>query len=207
MYRSLNHYLNLLRDYDPLTEEQHVAFEARIRREVIARYGRFDVPMRATVHSSESARGGMLIFLRALRSIGGVGRSMLVPQSIGGLGRSALAFAVLGVLIVGGVVAMRRLGDVRSNPSVEPAGSSVSVVAVAEPVMPGSGVSVSVFGATSQQPQAASMVLPQTVRSSRPSGRRLNPAAGVFSQWGESVFSEEERLRSDRVGKNVFPNS
>ncbi|MBI4450168.1 hypothetical protein HY634_03855 [Candidatus Uhrbacteria bacterium] len=122
--------------------------------------------------------------------------------------RPALAFAVLGVLIVGGVVAMRRLRDVRSIPSVEPAGSSVSVVAVAEPVVPGSGVSVSVFGAPVESRESrVESTLKVIPAARRTSGRRLNPAAGVFSQWGESVFSEEERLRNERVGKNVFPNS
>lgn len=200
--REINEALQRLGASYELPPERSAALESRIRREVIARYGRFDVPLRGADSRQPIADS---------RQVGGARYPQGAFRWSGMLNilRPAFVFAVLGVLIVGGVVAMRRLGGTRSMPSVEPVGSSVSVVAVAEPVLPGSGVGVSVFSADSRQPIANSPSSSSTRANVRRSGaRRLNPAAGVFSQWGESVFSEEELLRSERDGKNVyFPNS
>lgn len=184
MKQTLNHYLTLLKEYDPLTEEQHASIEARVRRDVIARYGSFTMPARPVVHTPELVRGGMLIFLR-------------------GMVRPALAFAALGVLIVGVAAVMRQLdGGVLPPLTFAPVASSEAVVASA-PITPGSGVALSVFGvaAPSVQPQAPSRK-PAASRSVRP--KPLTPAEGVFTQWGTSVFSEEGRLQSDWEGKSVF---
>ena len=35
MAKNLNHYLQLLNEYDPLTADQHTRMDARVRREVI----------------------------------------------------------------------------------------------------------------------------------------------------------------------------
>jgi len=184
--REINEVLQRLGESYEFPPERSAALESRIRREVIARYGRFNVSMRPAVHISEPARGGMLVFLRPV-----------------------LAFAVLGVLIVGGVVVMRSIsGGVRSvRSSEESAVSSVSVVAVADPVVAGSGTALSVFAVSPDAPFAVPGSQPTTGRMPRSGGRRLNPAQGVFSRWGESVFSEEGVLQNSREGKNVFPNS
>ena len=187
-----------------LPPDRSAALEARIRREVIARYGRFDVPMSDSRQPTAPTLGPEQADSRQAVVGGGYPQSAFRWSGMLNILRPALAFAVLGVLIVGGVVVMRRLGGVRSTPSVEPVGSSVSVVAIAAPVMPGSGVAVSVFAVPSV---TAPSVQPATRRIQRSGGRRLNPAQGVFSQWGESVFSEEERLQGGREGKSVFPNS
>ncbi|MDO8598671.1 MAG: hypothetical protein Q7S02_01025 [bacterium] len=188
MKRSLNHYLNLLTEYDPLTEEQHAAIGARVRRDIIARYGRFAVPTRSAVHTPEAVRGGMLIYLHALRSLGGVGRP-------------ALAFAVIGVLIVGAVAVMRRIGG--TAPSLPPS----AVVMSTAPVEPGSGIAVSVFGVVAPATGATtspSAPVPAARRVYRPA-RPLTPADGVFTQWNRAnVFSEEEALKVPRDGKTIL---
>lgn len=195
--REINEALQRLGASYELPPERSAALEARIRREVIARYGRFAVPMHQPIADSRKP-------IEA-----GYPQAAFRWSGMLNVLRPAFVFAVLGVLIIGGVVVMRRFGGARSMPSVEPVGSSVSVVAVAEPVLPGSGVAVSVFSADSRQPIANSPSSSSTRANVRRSGaRRLNPAAGVFSQWGESVFSEEEIMRNERDGKNVyFPNS
>lgn len=195
MNRSLNHYLNLLHDYDPLNEEQHAAIDARVRRDVLARFGGFNVPLTsatsyqlpaASAQESTAQRTGMLVLLRP-----------------------AFALAGVAAVAVGAVLALQRSGwgpfrvqGIREPVIAPPA----EVVAVATPIVPGSGVAVSVFGqasGASTQPAAAGE-RPTTVRRVRRVGRPINPASSVFDQWGESVFSEEGLLENEREGKNVF---
>ncbi len=199
MHKSLDYYLHLLRDYDPLTEEQHAAIGARIRREVIARYGRFDVPLQAASPKLQapSFERGTLSLPLALRSFS-VGR--------------AFAFAAIAVVAVGVTVAVQRSGwglrrsPVAESPRVAPPSE---IVASAAPIVPGSGGAVSVFTIVENQELRMKNQGPTTgaqppaVRRVR-RGRPLNPAAGVFSQWADGVFSEEEMLQSGREGKNVF---
>ncbi|MBI4449962.1 hypothetical protein HY634_02805 [Candidatus Uhrbacteria bacterium] len=185
MKQTLDHYLNLLKEYDPLTEEQHAAIAARVRREVIARYGGFVVQLRPTVHTEAPDGRGMLVFFRP-----------------------ALAFAAIAAIAVGVTVAVQRSGWWSQQAPVlldaPRLTSPTEIIASAGPIVPGSGVAVSVFGAPQDLPSAAPSAQPTPKRIQRAGGRRLNPAAGVFSSWGESVFSEDEILQSGREGKNVF---
>jgi len=177
-----------------LPPERAAALESRVRREVIARYGGFAVLAQPVVHTPEVAVGGMLMFLR-------------------GMVRPALAFAAVGVLVVGAVAAMRRLdGGAPPPPNTAPVVQPEAVVTSAPPITPGSGALVSVFtisgsqGQTVPAPSATmSPIAPVSVRrrAYRPA-RPLTPAEGVFTQWGTSVFSEEGRLQSDWEGKSVF---
>ena len=113
MKRTVDHYLNRIRAYDPITEQQHAAITARVRRDVLARFGEFPVVRRDAVHTSEVADNGMLLFLRAMRSFHGVGRP-------------AFALAAMGVLVVGVVTVMQRMDGVVPNASTT---RSASVVA------------------------------------------------------------------------------
>lgn len=179
--REINSVLQRLGKAYELPPERSAALEARIRRDIIARYGRFDVPMTAPIHTPEPARGGMLIFLRRMRP--------------------ALAFAVIGVLVVGAAVVMRKMGT-----AIKPELPSAVVTSVA-PVVPGSGAEVSVF--TVDAPAASATTspaapAPATRRAYRQPAHPLTPSEGVFTQWGSSVFSEEELLKNRRNGKNVF---
>lgn len=206
MNRSLDHYLNLLKEYDPLNEEQHAAIDARVRRDVLERFGGFNVPLTpaasfqlpaTSAQESTVQRTDMLVFLPALRNF------------VSGVWRPAFALAGVAAVAVGAVLALQRSGwgpfraqGVRQPVVAPPA----EVVAVAMPIVPGSGVAVSVFKlspASSFQPPAAS-IHPVTPRRVRRAGRPINPASGVFDQWGESVFSEEGLLQNEREGKNVF---
>lgn len=186
MNRSLDHYLNLLKEYDPLNEEQHAAVDARVRRDVLARFGGFNVASRSPIHTEVPTERGILIMLRP-----------------------AFALAGVAAVAVGAVLAFQRSGwgPFRAQGIRQPVVAlPAEVVAVATPIVPGSGVAVSVFGqasGVSAQPSAAGE-RPTTVRRVRRAGRPINPASGVFDQWGESVFSEEGLLQSEREGKSVF---
>lgn len=168
-----------------LPPERSAALEARVRREVIARYGGFVVQLRPAVHTEAPTGRGMLVFFRP-----------------------ALAFAAIAAIAVGVAVAVQRSGWwSRQAPVLLDAprvASPTEIIASAGSIVPGSGVAVSVFGVPQDLPSAAPSVQPAPRRIQRAGGRRLNPAAGVFSSWGESVFSEDEILQSDWEGKNVF---
>jgi hypothetical protein len=195
--RDINDTLQRLGACYELPPERSAALEARIRRDVIARFGSFSMPLRTADSRKQTAdslapstapRAGMLVLLR----------------------RPAFALAGVAAIAVGAVLAIQRNGW---GPFKPPASSHqlpavpAKVVAVAAPIVPGSGVAVSVFGlspASSPQLPAASVNPVPTLRIRR-TGRPINPASGVFDQWGGSVFSEEESLKSDREGgKNVF---
>lgn len=197
MNRSLDHYLNLLKEYDPLSEEQHAAIDARVRRDVFAQFGGFhaievsrlrSAPLETTRFAEipTAPRTGMLVLLRP-----------------------AFALAGVAAVAVGAVLAFQRSGwgPFRAQGIREPViASPAEVVAAATPIVPGSGVAVSVFGqasGVSTQP-AATGERPTTVRRVRRVGRPINPASSVFDQWGESVFSEEGLLQNERDGKNIF---
>jgi|GEM_PF-5731376 len=193
MKQTLDHYLATFKEYDPLTEEQHTAIAARVRRDVIARYGGFAMSKQSVVHTPEVAVGGMLIFLR-------------------GMVRPALAFAAVGVLAIGAMAAMWRINRPlpARAPIAAPSLPPSAVVASAAPVGPGSGIAVSVFAAGSVQTadgrqQTAGSTTTVHRQQRRSDARPLTPAEGVFTQqWGTSMFSEEGLLQNEWKGKSVF---
>lgn len=206
--REINEALQRLGTCYELPPERSAALEARVRREVIALYGRFDISLMAhgwktdgaritDVHTREPVGRGILVLLPALRSF------------VSGVGRPAFALAGVAAVAVGAVIAFQRsgLGPFRTQEIRQPVvAPQAEMVAVAAPIVPGSGVAVSVFGlapASSLQPPAVSSH-PSVPRRVRRAGKPINPASGVFDQWGESVFTDEEYLRSERWGKNVF---
>lgn len=182
----INDALQRLGAYYELPPERSAGLEARIRRDVIARFGSFSVPTRQPVHIEEATGRGILVLLRP-----------------------AFALAGVAAVAVGAVFALQRSGwgPFRSQGLRQPVvAPPAEVVAVATPIVPGSGVAVSVFG----QVSASSFQLPATSihpvapRRVRRAGKPINPASGVFDQWGESVFSEEGLLQNEREGKNIF---
>lgn len=208
--REINKSLECLSASYEWSPEQSAALEARVRREIIARYGRFDVPLNAAVGSrqsvvgsEESAEGrvGLSAFLRTMRVLNGVGRP-------------ALAFASFAVFVVGAIFVMRKLDIELSRQPVTgaPQNPAPSVVLSAAPIAPGSGAAISVFAISNssevgiQKSEEAGKSLPVTVRRIRRSSvQPITPAEGVFTQqWGKSVFSEEVMLRNERAGKSVF---
>lgn len=189
--REINNVLHRLGASYELSPERSAALEARVRREIISRYGSFAMPTHAPVHTSEGARGGMLtVFLQTLRSFSGGARP-------------ALVFAVLGVLVVGAVAVMRTIGVGGGGVETLPPSA---VVASTSPVEPGSGVAVSVFGVAAPATGATtspSAPAPAVRRAYRPTAQPITPAEGVFTKWGGSVFSEEELLKVQREGKTI----
>lgn len=184
MRKDIHHYLSILEAYDPLTKEEHARMEARVRREVIARFGSFVVPQRAPVHTVEAAPRGTLVLLRP-----------------------AFAFAAVFAIVIG-TFAVVGMPWKRAAPavSVPPSLPNTPVIAVASsrPIIQGSGIGVTVFApsATVVPSTTSAAATPRRfgVTPKRPG--TLTPSEHVFGQpWGTSVFAEKElrRLEAERV--------
>lgn len=179
MKQPLDYYLSLLRDHDPFTEAQYAVMEARVRREIIARYGSFAIPQRraAPVEASVSAWRWLL--------------------------RPAMGVAGVGALIVGAFAASRiaRHEGAPADASV-PGGLLPITRVISPPLVPGSGSAVSVF----TTPEAPAVPRANTstggARRAVRQGAPLTPAAGVFTEWGKGVFTDE--LSKAPLERGVF---
>ena len=178
MKKNLDHYLKLLAADDPFTEEQYAALNARIRREIISRYGSFAIPVRHDVHTSPRLVRGMMDLLRPA------------------------AFALAGAAAVFALFVSVRSS--RVLPITVPGAEVPATVGKATVATLGNGASFSVFGATNVAPVT---VVPATAPIARPIIRRprpVTPAAGVFTTWGTGVFSPQEEMLRKAQGTNVF---
>lgn len=206
--REINEALRRLGTCYELPPERSAALEARIRREVIARYGRFDVPLQSAVSNRQLAieeestapRTGMLVLLPALRSF------------VSGVGRPAFALAGVAAVAVGAVIAFQRSGwgSFRAQGIRQPVvAPQAEMVAVAAPIVPGSGVAVSVFGVTPLRVRGDEGEL-RTDRN--PSQPPLTLRGGV-EVFDEDFFSYKEdvdlafRLRSAGWTAHVVPST
>lgn len=126
--------------------------------------------------------------------------------------RPAFALATM-VVVVAGVLAYRQSTDsTLANRPRDPQTSSAVAVAPAVPFGEGTGFAVSVFGEALAVAPSGGVVPIRTAPASAPryGVRRstaipINPAAGVFTTWGTSVFSDDEALtRPWEGGKYVF---
>ncbi|MBI4434136.1 hypothetical protein HY632_05165 [Candidatus Uhrbacteria bacterium] len=193
--RNINNQLEMLRAHDPLTETDHAMIAAHVRRAVTSRVGGF-------VSASHEARD----MVPAIHMGTMLRRGMLM------LWRPAAAFASVVVIMVS-VMTVAEIGqrDAAHDARVVPQVSTSPIVTAGAPVTPGSGNGISVFGGTVAvviPEDAPPAEVPATIVPVRPplpatrrSVRAINPAPGVFTQWGTSVFSEEELLRTQgRVG-------
>ncbi|MFH1430150.1 MAG: hypothetical protein ABIG71_01335 [Candidatus Uhrbacteria bacterium] len=183
-----------------ISKEWEQALEARVRREVISRYGSFAMPLRTRmdVHTTPVAERGILINLRSAMST--------FQFSL----RPAMALASVAVVVVLGSVAL--LGRLsKQDGTIVQGGEQQTSSAVASappaPVTPGSGFAVSVFGGSVAVipviDTSGTTPAPNVYRASRQT-TISNPAGGVFNRWGYSVFSEEQLMQYPRDGKNVF---
>lgn len=178
-HQDVDRALASLRETPVFSAEWERALAERVRRDVMARYGSFIVPAPSAVHTTEQAPRGMLFL--PLRLTGALGVAVV------------LAFGAFTAMRVGGD------GDVRlptistSAPVVE---NSAELV-----VSPGSGNALSVFS-TVEAPAMPNRIQNHPAVTPRP--RAITPAPGVFTTWGSSVFTEEERVKNAWEGKNVF---
>lgn len=197
MRNIIDHHLELLRSYDPLSETDHAAIAAHVRRAVDARVGGF-----ASVQTRDTQSVVPAIHMGAM-----LRRGML------GLWRPAVALTSITV-IVASAMTIAEIGqrDAAREARALPRVAASPTVTAAAPVVPGSGNDLSVFGgtvavvvpeqgSTSVETPAVSVPMRRIVPSTRRNVRSVNPAPGVFTTWGTSVFSKEELLRAQgRVG-------
>jgi hypothetical protein len=171
--------------YDAAWEDRLMT---RVRRDVHARFGSFVVRTdtqdghapegdRAAVHTMPFALRGMLELMRP-----------------------AAALAIVVVSVIG--FAVFTMSQSSTTGTLADGVQTSSMMYVASPdISPGSGSNLSVFGGTVASIPVDPIVV-QTRSFTRPA--RINPASGVFSQWGTGVFSDQEVMHSRAGELNVY---
>lgn len=192
MTLTLNHALKTIGSQPAFSREWEERLEARVRREIITRYGSFALPVRSGVQLSSSPALNLssspAFWLFSLKGM------FLQP---------AMAFASIAAIAIGiGVFQLVSHGGSERAPTVSMSEPIARPAVVAE-ILPGSGSALSVFilsQNTAEAQASTSVKSGKTWRKSQP----LNPAAGVFTNWGTNVFSKEELMRQRAKELAVF---